>query len=105
MSVSFLTVPESCCLDSKFLDDMILLVRTTVTIDPDTAALLQEEVARTGLSFKEVLNRAVRRALGPRKKKVTLTPIFPSAFPVDVESFNRLPDAWDDLDTLGELGS
>lgn len=80
-------------------------MRTTVTIDPDTAALLQEEVARSGLSFKEVLNRAVRRALGPCKKKVSLRPIFPAAFPVNVESFNRLSDTWDDQDTLGELGS
>lgn len=80
-------------------------MRTTVTIDPDTAALLQEEVARSGLSFKEVLNRAIRRALGPRKKKVTLTPIFPAAFPADLGSFNRLGEAWDDEETLRELGS
>ena len=63
-----------CCLDSIFFDAKMTRVRTTVTIDADTAALLQEEVARTGLSFKEVLNRAVRRALGPRMD-ITRMPI------------------------------
>ncbi|MGC9449958.1 MAG: ribbon-helix-helix protein, CopG family [Oceanipulchritudo sp.] len=38
-------------------------MRTTVTIDPDTEHLLREEAARTGASFKEVLNGAIRQAL------------------------------------------
>lgn len=84
---------------------MMILVRTTVTIDPDTAALLQEEVARTGLSFKEVLNRAVRCALGPRAKKVTVKPVFPAAFPDSSVNFNQLADLWDDEETLRELSS
>lgn len=80
-------------------------MRTTVTIDPDTAALLQEEVVRSGLSFKEVLNRAIRRALGPRVKKISVAPVFPAAFPTDSTSFNHLADAWDDEETLTELSS
>ena len=80
-------------------------MRTTVTIDPDTAALLQAEVARSGLSFKEVLNLAVRRALGPRKGNMVLKPIFPAPFPSELESFNRVADAWDDEDTLRELST
>lgn len=80
-------------------------MRTTVTIDADTAALLQEEVARTGLSYKEVLNRAVRSALGPRPKKVGVRPLFRAPFPAGLSSFNRLADEWDDEDTLRELRS
>ena len=80
-------------------------MRTTVTIDSDTAALLQEEVARTGLSFKEVLNRAIRRALGPRTQKIEVKPVFPAAFPDLQVSFNRLADLWDDEETLRELSS
>lgn len=80
-------------------------MRTTVTIDPDTAALLQEEVARTGLSFKEVLNRAVRRALAPRARRVKLKPLFRKPFPSGLTSFNRLADDWDDDETLRELKS
>lgn len=80
-------------------------MRTTVTIDPDTAALLQAEIARTGLPFKEVLNRAVRKALGPRAKKVKVEPLFRKPFPSGLGSFNRLADQWDDEETLQELGS
>lgn len=78
-------------------------MRTTVTIDPDTAALLQEEVARTGLSFNEVLNRAVRRALAPRARRVK--PLFRKPFPSGLTSFNRLGDDWDDEETLRGLKS
>ncbi len=78
-------------------------MRTTVTIDADTAALLQEEVSRTGLSFKEVLNRAVRRALAPRARRVKLEPLFRKPFPANLGSFNRLADEWDDEETLREL--
>ena len=80
-------------------------MRTTVTIDADTAALLQEEVARTGLSFKQVLNSAVRRALAPRTGVSTVEPIFQHPFPVSLNNFNRLADEWDDEETLRELNS
>ena len=38
-------------------------MRTTVTLDPDVDRMLKEEMRRSGTSFREVLNRAVRRAL------------------------------------------
>jgi hypothetical protein len=47
-------------------------MRTTVTLDPDTAALLRKEVARRHVSFKQVINDAIRRGLaglGPRKRQ------------------------------------
>lgn len=80
-------------------------MRTTVTIDPDTEAILKEEVARTGLSFKEVLNRAIRQALGPAPSDVRVDPLFSAPFPSGLGSFNRLPGEWDDEDTLRELGA
>lgn len=80
-------------------------MRTTVTIDSDTAALLKEEVTRTGLSFKEVLNRAVRKALAAHPTKVELSPLFRAPFPTNLGSFNRLADQWDDEDTIAELQS
>jgi hypothetical protein len=40
-------------------------MRTTVTIDSDVAALLREEMERSRLPFKQVLNAAVRRGLRP----------------------------------------
>ena len=81
-------------------------MRTTVTIDPDTEHLLREEAARTGNSFKEVLNGAIRRALSQHSSQhLTVEPIFPSAFPAEFNgrSMNRLADELDDEETLREL--
>lgn len=80
-------------------------MRTTVTIDSDTAALLQEEVARTGLPFKQVLNNAVRRALAPRAGVIRVQPLFQQPFPAGLGNFNHLGDQWDDEETLRELTS
>lgn len=41
-------------------------MRTTVTLDPDTKALIDKQMARRGVSFKEALNDAIRRGLAPR---------------------------------------
>lgn len=38
-------------------------MRTTVTLDPDVERLIKDAVRRTGKSFKEVLNRALRTGL------------------------------------------
>lgn len=38
-------------------------MRTTVTLDPDVAVLLQEATRARGVSFKEALNEAVRAGL------------------------------------------
>ena len=80
-------------------------MRTTVMLDADTAALLQEEIKRTGLSFKEVLNRTLKRALGPKPATLLVAPLFQAPFPTGLGSFNRLADEWDDQDTLRELHS
>lgn len=81
-------------------------MRTTVTIDPDTEALLKEEIRRTGLSFKEILNQSIRKTFTRRSpEKVVIEPLFPSAFPLELEgrSMNRFADAWDDEETVREL--
>ncbi len=83
-------------------------MRTTVTIDPDTEALLKEETAKTGLSFKEVLNRSIRRSLGRGgADKVRLRPLFTAPFPAGLleGSMNRLADDLDDEETIRELKS
>ncbi|MBS0657376.1 MAG: antitoxin [Verrucomicrobia bacterium] len=81
-------------------------MRTTVTLDPDTEALLKAETARTGLSFKEVLNRSIRRGLaGGARRAPTVRALFPAPFPAELAqaNFNHLADAWDDEETLREL--
>ena len=82
-------------------------MRTTITIDPDTEALLKEETTRSGQSFKFVLNQSIRRALGHRTTTpaVALQPLFTAAFPPALleTSMNRLADTLDDEETLREL--
>jgi hypothetical protein len=39
-------------------------MRTTITLEPDVVALVEAERARTGESFKEAVNRLLRRAGG-----------------------------------------
>ncbi len=96
-----------CFLDSNILGVMMPYMRTTVTIDADTESLLREEMARTGVSFKQALNQAVRQSLGRRGGRVSVEPVFTAAFPAALsgQSFNRLADEWDDEDTLRELAS
>jgi hypothetical protein len=38
-------------------------MRTTVTLDPDTAALVRQRMRERGVSFKEAVNDAIRAGL------------------------------------------
>lgn len=39
-------------------------MRTTLTLDPDVTELLEREMAKRQMSFKRVVNDALRRGLG-----------------------------------------
>ena len=51
-------------------------MRTTLTLDDDVAAKVKSEARRSGKSFKEVVNEALRRGLTDRRsvraQKVTI---------------------------------
>jgi hypothetical protein len=53
-------------------------VRTTLSIDDDIAAILEQEMRRSGDSFKETVNRLLRLGLlasrEPGKKKFRVVP-------------------------------
>ncbi|MEM0967214.1 MAG: hypothetical protein AAGJ81_13800 [Verrucomicrobiota bacterium] len=81
-------------------------MRTTVTIEADTEHLLKAEAARTGKSFKVVLNEAIRSALTQKSaRRIIVEPAFDGPFPAEFEgiSMNQLADQLDDEDTLREL--
>jgi hypothetical protein len=44
---------------------MMLAMRTTVTLDPDTRLLVERAMRERGLSFKAAVNEAIRAGLGP----------------------------------------
>jgi hypothetical protein len=47
---------------------MMPSVRTTVTLDPDTAALIQRRMRERGISFKQALNEAIRAGAGGNRE-------------------------------------
>lgn len=74
--------------------------RTTVTLDDDVAANLRSEVRRSGLSFREVLNRTLR--LGLRRVRSEATP---PEFQVRPRKLGLRPGlSYHDLEALLEAG-
>ena len=73
-------------------------MRTTLTLDDDLAALLRQQAAMLGVSFKEMVNRALRaglsREMAPRDVPVPKT--IPHSFGfrpgVDLDNLNQLAD-------------
>jgi hypothetical protein len=46
---------------------MMLAMRTTITLDPDTRRLVELAMRERGLTFKEAVNEAIRAGLQPRR--------------------------------------
>jgi spore germination protein GerM len=72
-------------------------MRTTLTLDPDVARLVEDAVHRERVSTKQVINDALRRALGPAASQTVepyqVQPHSSELRPgVDLTSLNRLAD-------------
>ena len=74
-------------------------MRTTLTIDDDVAAILKKETRRKGMTFKEVINAALRRGLAveqtpftARATVVTRPHDFGFKPGVDLDKLNQLAD-------------
>lgn len=73
-------------------------MRTTLTLDPDVAARLNAEVARTDRALKAVVNDALRRGLhlpskGARRAAYVVRPVKLVFRPgVDTDKLNELAD-------------
>jgi hypothetical protein len=82
-------------------------MRTTLTLDPDVAKLLEEETRRQRKTFKQVVNEAIRRGLAPamRRKKAPPYRVEPHcarlAPGLDRGALNRLAD---ELETDAVVG-
>jgi hypothetical protein len=75
-------------------------MRTTLTLDPDVARLLEDAVHRERRPMKQVVNDALRRALGPSPTAAQPYQVVPhesSLRPgLDRAGFNRLADELED---------
>ena len=70
---------------------MLRNMRTTLTLDPDVAALLKKAVARGDRSFKDVVNTALRRGLeaaetAPKPRKRFVQRVWPNGGGVFLKS-------------------
>lgn len=83
-------------------------MRTTVTLDPDTAALIERVMNERGISFKEAVNAAIRKGLTTSGADAPATrpiPTFRMGRPVDVDLDRalRLADQLEDTEIEHEL--
>jgi len=85
-------------------------VRTTLTLEPDVAARVKQEIRRSGKSLKTLVNEALRLGLGLSGRPVR-SPRFevrPHAFGfkpgVDLDRMNQLFDELDADETARKLG-
>ena len=61
----------------NFGDATVLLMRTTITLTPEVAALVQRAMDERGQSFKDVVNAAIESALAPElSQERYVTPVF-----------------------------
>jgi hypothetical protein len=78
------------------------LMRTTLTLDPDVAKLIEEEAHRQRKPIKQVVNEALRRGLAPQtrsrsRKRFRIQPHKTRLRPgIDAGSFNQLVDELED---------
>lgn len=84
--------------------------RTTLTLDADVAARIEQEVHRQRKPFKQVVNEAIRRGLPGSGRRAKLPPfrlvphqarLMPG---IDELSFNRLVDELETEAVVAKMG-
>lgn len=81
-------------------------MRTTVTLEPDVADRLRQLAQEQGLSFKEVLNRALRDGLGgvtDRSPFQQRTASLGLREGIDLDRAGRLADELEDAERVRKL--
>ena len=71
-------------------------MRTTVTLDDDVAALIESERARTGESFREAINRLLRRSARKPGSAAEPLPVLPGRPVLDVSDVSTVLAALDE---------
>lgn len=75
-------------------------MRTTLTIDDDVAALLEQEVHRSGASFKATVNRFLRAGLVAAQQQPEMEPFVVTPFGVGPPSGLNFDNIEEVLDAL-----
>lgn len=85
---------------------MMHCVRTTITLDPDVALLVEREMAARNLRFKDVVNEALRRQLGGGDRAVPSLTTFARDLgepAVDLTKANQVAADLEDEELLRKL--
>jgi hypothetical protein len=86
-------------------------MRTTLTLEPDVARLIEEEAHRQRKPVKQIVNEALRRGLAPRsraraRKRFRVRPHAAKLQPgIDARALNQLADELEDEAVLGKMRS
>lgn len=80
-------------------------MRTTVTLEPDTAALLAQYMRDKGVSFKRALNDVLRSSLAPRptQERITVRTRSMGKPAVDLDKASQLASSLDDIEVARKL--
>jgi hypothetical protein len=73
-------------------------VRTTLTIDDDVASLVEQEVKRSGDSFKGTVNRLLREGLMASKELAPTKPFVVTPFPLGVGNCDKISELIEELE-------
>ena len=77
-------------------------MRTTLTLEPDVAEVVQQEMRRTGRGMKRVVNDALRAGLASGQKPVKPGPFVVDARPMGLKAgydYDRMNQLVDQLET------
>jgi hypothetical protein len=73
-------------------------VRTTLTIDDDIAALVEQEVRKSGDSLKGTVNRLLREGLMASREPVPTKPFVVTPFPLGIGNCDKISELIEELE-------
>ena len=79
-------------------------MRTTITLTPETEALVKKTMKERGLSFKEVVNEAISRGLAPAERPRVTLPSFHMGPPlVNLDKATQLAGDLEDEEIIRKM--
>jgi hypothetical protein len=79
-------------------------MRTTVTLEPETAALVEKAMKQRKLSFKQVVNDAIQRGLAPTPRERVTLPSFSMGPPlVNLDKATQLAGDLEDEEIIRKM--
>jgi hypothetical protein len=73
-------------------------VRTTLTIDDDIAALVEQEVRKSGDSLKGTVNRLLREGLMASREPVPTKAFVVTPFPLGIGNCDKISELIEELE-------